>query len=65
MALSATCSWSLVQEESVRFPRMSERALSGEQVELPGALMGQTTLVLVALRELGMVSRVCEGGLVH
>ena len=49
----------------MRFPRMSERALSGEQVELPGALMGQTTLVLVALRELGMVSRVCEGGLVH
>ena len=65
MALSATCSRSLVQEESVRFPRMSERALSGEQVELPGALMGQTTLVLLALRELGMVSRVCEGGLVH
>ena len=54
-------SWSLVQEESVRFPRVSERALSGEQVELPGALMGQTTLVLVALRELGMVSQqLCE-----
>lgn len=65
MVLSAACSRSLVQEESVRFPRMSERALSGEQVELPGALMGQTTLVLVALRELGMVSRVCEGGLVY
>lgn len=65
MALSTACSRSLVQEESVLFPRMSERALSGEQVELPGALMGQTTLVLVALRELGMVSRFCEGGLIH
>jgi len=42
----------------VRFPLVSERALSGDQVKLPSALMGQTSLVLVALREMGMVMSV-------